>query len=80
MQCAYAEGSIRPSRQGFNHEEVITVYIQGMKMGFCNIKDIYRYCCKHLPSGFKNDRAMRGLSPVLLAYLRYEKWLAILYN
>jgi len=25
MQYAYAERSIRPSRQGFTHEEVITV-------------------------------------------------------
>jgi len=34
MQCAYAEGSIRPSRQEFTHEEVITVYIHGIKTGF----------------------------------------------
>jgi len=34
MQCAYAEGFIRPSRQGFSHEEVITIYIHGIKMGF----------------------------------------------
>jgi len=52
MQCAYAKGSIRPSRQGFTHEEVITVYIHGIKTGFRNIKDIHRYCCKYLPQWF----------------------------
>jgi len=49
IQCAYAEESIRPSRQGFTHEEVIVIYIHGIKMGFRNIKDIHRYCYKHLP-------------------------------
>jgi len=34
MQCAYAKESIRPSKQGFTHEEVITVYIHGIKTGF----------------------------------------------
>jgi len=38
MQCAYAEGSIRPSRQEFTHEEVITVCIHSIKMRVRNIK------------------------------------------
>jgi len=52
MQCAYAEGSIHPSRQGFSHEEVIAIYIHGIKMGSRNIKDIHRYCCKYLLQWF----------------------------
>jgi len=49
MQCAYAKGSIRFSREGFTHEKVITIYIHGIKIGLRNIKDIHRYCSKHLP-------------------------------
>jgi len=48
MQCAYVKGSIRPSRQGFAYAEVIAIYIHGIKTGVRNIKDIHRYCCKHL--------------------------------
>jgi len=44
MQYAYTEGSIRPSRQGFSHEEVIAVYIHGIKIGYRNIKNIHRIC------------------------------------
>jgi len=52
MQCAYVKGFIRLSRQEFTHEEMITVYIHGIKMGFRNIKNIHRYCYKHLPEWF----------------------------
>jgi len=52
MQCAYAEGSINLSRQKFSHEEVITIYVHGIKTGLRNIKDIHRYCCEHLLQWF----------------------------
>jgi len=51
-RCAYTEGSIRPSRQGFSHKEVIMIYIHGIKMKFRNIKDIHRYSCEHLLQWF----------------------------
>jgi len=52
MQCDYEKGSIRLSKQGFAYEEVIAIYIHGIKMGFRKIKDIHRYCCKHLLQWF----------------------------
>jgi len=50
MQCAYTD--IHLSRQKSSHEGVITVYIHGIKTGFRNIKDIHRYCGKHLLQWF----------------------------
>jgi len=46
MQYAYAKGSIRPSRQEFSHEEVIVIYIHGIKTRLRKIKDIQRFPLK----------------------------------
>jgi len=46
------QGDIHLSRQKFSYEEVITVYIHGIKMRFRNIKDIHRHCFEHLLQWF----------------------------
>jgi len=60
MQCAYGEGSIRPSRQGFTHEEVIAIYIQGIKIEFRTSKIFIVIVVNTCSSGLQNYHAMRG--------------------